>query len=113
MSKREDTTQVSPRAEQGPLAQVIATRGGTASPEAWLVIARREALIYTLCRVESGSARRGGAFDHPARAGAGVGDGVRAAERDPDPHRSGAGYELGSDRGSPNHGSTLLSKRVM
>ena len=50
MSKREDTTQVSPRAEQGPLAQVIATRGGTASPEAWLVIARREALIYTLCK---------------------------------------------------------------
>src|SRR5215472_2601320 len=26
-------------------------------------------------------------------------------------HRS--GYRLGSDRGSPNHGSTLLSKRVM
>jgi hypothetical protein len=25
----------------------------------------------------------------------------------------GAGYRLGSDRGSPNHGSTLLSKRVM
>ena len=24
-----------------------------------------------------------------------------------------AGYRLGSDRGSPNHGSTLLSKRVM
>ena len=23
------------------------------------------------------------------------------------------GYRLGSDRGSPNHGSTLLSKRVM
>jgi adenosine deaminase len=28
-------------------------------------------------------------------------------------HRSEAGYRLGSDRGSPNHGSTLLSKRVM
>ena len=27
--------------------------------------------------------------------------------------RSEAGYRLGSDRGSPNHGSTLLSKRVM
>jgi hypothetical protein len=26
---------------------------------------------------------------------------------------SAAGYRLGSDRGSPNHGSTLLSKRVM
>ena len=25
----------------------------------------------------------------------------------------GAGYRLGSDRGSPNHGSTLASKRVM
>ena len=24
-----------------------------------------------------------------------------------------AGYRLGSDRGSPNHGSTLLSKRVI
>ena len=24
-----------------------------------------------------------------------------------------AGYQLGSDRGSPNHGSTLASKRVM
>ena len=28
-------------------------------------------------------------------------------------HRSEAGYRLGSDRGSPNHGSTLFSKRVM
>jgi hypothetical protein len=28
-------------------------------------------------------------------------------------HRPEAGYRLGSDRGSPNHGSTLLSKRVM
>jgi hypothetical protein len=27
--------------------------------------------------------------------------------------RLAAGYRLGSDRGSPNHGSTLLSKRVM
>ncbi|HEY3262537.1 MAG TPA: ABC transporter permease [Pseudonocardiaceae bacterium] len=27
--------------------------------------------------------------------------------------RSEAGYRLGIDRGSPNHGSTLLSKRVM
>jgi hypothetical protein len=26
---------------------------------------------------------------------------------------SAAGYRLGSDRGSPNHGSTLASKRVM
>ena len=28
-------------------------------------------------------------------------------------HRSGAGYRLGSDRGSPNQRSTPLSKRVM
>ena len=28
-------------------------------------------------------------------------------------HRLETGYRLGSDRGSPNHGSTLLSKRVM
>jgi hypothetical protein len=28
-------------------------------------------------------------------------------------HRSEAGYRLGSDRGSPNDGSTLFSKRVM
>jgi hypothetical protein len=27
--------------------------------------------------------------------------------------RGAAGYRLGSDRGSPNHGSTLASKRVM
>ena len=27
--------------------------------------------------------------------------------------RSEAGFRLGSDLGSPNHGSTLLSKRVM
>jgi hypothetical protein len=29
------------------------------------------------------------------------------------PHPRNPGYRLGSDRGSPNHGSTLLSKRVM
>ncbi len=28
-------------------------------------------------------------------------------------HGPEAGYRFGSDRGSPNHGSTLLSKRVM
>ena len=28
-------------------------------------------------------------------------------------YRLGAGYRLGSDRGNPNHGSTLASKRVM
>src|ERR1035438_1998304 len=28
-------------------------------------------------------------------------------------HRLDAGYELGSDRGSPNDGRTLFSKRVM
>jgi hypothetical protein len=30
-----------------------------------------------------------------------------------EPAHSEVGYRLGSDRGSPNHGSTLLSKRVM
>ena len=38
-------------------------------------------------------------------------------QADPQPgkglSRREAGYRLGSDRGSPNHGSTLLSKRVM
>src|SRR5262249_42292943 len=34
---------------QGRLAQVIATRGGKAAPEAPFVIEHREALIYMLC----------------------------------------------------------------
>src|ERR1700727_2324719 len=34
---------------RGRLAQVIATRGGTAAPEAPFVIEHREALIYMLC----------------------------------------------------------------
>jgi CDGSH-type Zn-finger protein/truncated hemoglobin YjbI len=38
-----------PQAGQGRLAQLIATRGGTASPEAPFVIEHREALIYMLC----------------------------------------------------------------
>ena len=36
-------------AGQGRLAQLIATRGGTAAPEAPFVIEHREALIYMLC----------------------------------------------------------------
>src|SRR5512146_924956 len=36
-------------AGQGRLAQLIATRGGKASPEAPFVIEHREALIYMLC----------------------------------------------------------------
>src|SRR5215813_14914643 len=36
-------------AGRGRLAQVIATRGGLASPEAPFVIEHREALIYMLC----------------------------------------------------------------
>src|SRR5215469_12007662 len=36
-------------AGSGPLAQVIATRGGLAAPEAPFVIEHREALIYMLC----------------------------------------------------------------
>jgi CDGSH-type Zn-finger protein/truncated hemoglobin YjbI len=38
-----------PPAGQGRLAQLIATRGGQASPEAPFVIEHREALIYMLC----------------------------------------------------------------
>ncbi|MGE5291312.1 MAG: CDGSH iron-sulfur domain-containing protein [Micromonosporaceae bacterium] len=34
---------------RGPLAQVLATRGGKAPPEAPVVIEHREALIYMLC----------------------------------------------------------------
>jgi hypothetical protein len=37
------------RAGRGRLAQVIASRGGLASPEAPFVIEHREALIYMLC----------------------------------------------------------------
>src|ERR1700735_5901321 len=36
-------------AGRGRLAQMIATRGGTAAPEAPFVIEHREALIYMLC----------------------------------------------------------------
>ena len=38
-----------PTAGQGRLAQVLATRGGQAAPEAPFVIEHREALIYMLC----------------------------------------------------------------
>jgi hypothetical protein len=43
---------------------------------------------------------------------------VRAAidqwiDQDPRRGRSETGYRVGSDRGSPNHGSTVFSKRVM
>ena len=38
-----------PAGGQGRLAQVIATRGGMAAPEAPFVIEHREALIYMLC----------------------------------------------------------------
>src|SRR2546429_5178582 len=37
------------RAGQGKLAQLIATRGGKAAPEAPFIIEHREALIYMLC----------------------------------------------------------------
>jgi hypothetical protein len=37
-------------AGRGKLAQLIATRGGTAAPEAPFVIEHREALIYMLCQ---------------------------------------------------------------
>jgi len=38
-----------PEAGRGRLAQVIATRGGMAAPEAPFVIEHREALVYMLC----------------------------------------------------------------
>src|SRR5690242_3406865 len=47
------TDQIDPdgnaQAGRGRLAQVIATRGGLAAPEAPFVIEHREALIYMLC----------------------------------------------------------------
>ncbi len=38
-----------PRGGTGPLARMLATRGGTAAPEAPFVIEHREALVYMLC----------------------------------------------------------------
>jgi CDGSH-type Zn-finger protein/truncated hemoglobin YjbI len=45
-----DVRGTGPPAGQGPLAQLIATRGGRAAPEAPFVIEHREALIYMLCQ---------------------------------------------------------------
>ncbi len=45
----EQASGATPAAGAGRLAQVIATRGGTASPEAPFRIEHREALIYMLC----------------------------------------------------------------
>src|SRR5437016_13129099 len=45
----ETATGPTPGAGQGKLAQLIATRGGKAAPEAPFVIEHREALIYMLC----------------------------------------------------------------
>ena len=42
------------KAGRGRLAQVIATRGGRAAPEAPFVIEHREALIYMLCEAAAG-----------------------------------------------------------
>ena len=42
-------TESTPTAGRGRLAEVIATRGGLAAPEAPFVIEHREALIYMLC----------------------------------------------------------------
>jgi CDGSH-type Zn-finger protein/truncated hemoglobin YjbI len=49
MSTIDDPTARTPTETEGPLAQVIATRGGKADPEEPLVIEHREALIYMLC----------------------------------------------------------------
>ena len=49
MSSSEGTGMGVAVAGQGRLAQVIATRGGMAAPEAPFVIEHREALLYMLC----------------------------------------------------------------
>ena len=49
MTTGHDETATPPTTERGRLAQVIATRGGLAPPEAPFVIEHREALIYMLC----------------------------------------------------------------
>ena len=49
MTTGHDETATPPATERGRLAQVIATRGGLAPPEAPFVIEHREALIYMLC----------------------------------------------------------------
>ena len=49
MTTGHDETAKAPVTERGRLAQVIATRGGLAPPEAPFVIEHREALIYMLC----------------------------------------------------------------
>ncbi len=49
MSNDQSAAVGTPVGGQGRLAQVIATRGGTAAPEAPFVIEHREALIYMLC----------------------------------------------------------------
>src|ERR1035438_568240 len=50
MTDDSDAAGRSSAAGQGRLAQLIATRGGLASPEAPFVIEHREALIYMLCQ---------------------------------------------------------------
>jgi len=49
MSSSADTGIGVAAAWRGRLAQVIATRGGMAAPEAPFVIEHREALVYMLC----------------------------------------------------------------
>src|SRR6266851_5082202 len=49
MTTSGQTSSSGPPAGGGRLAQVIATRGGKAAPEAPFVIEHREALIYMLC----------------------------------------------------------------
>jgi CDGSH-type Zn-finger protein/truncated hemoglobin YjbI len=49
MTNADQTVDSGAPAGSGQLAQVIATRGGTAAPEAPFVIEHREALIYMLC----------------------------------------------------------------
>ena len=60
------------RAGRGRLAQVLASRGGLAPPEAPFVIEHREALIYMLCEaaeLEHGMAPGHGNRSRPSNAG--------------------------------------------
>ena len=56
-------------AGQGKLAEVIASRGGHASPETPFVIEQREALIYMLC--EAAELEHGLMCQYTARSGRG------------------------------------------
>jgi hypothetical protein len=49
LAASEMTDAANPPGGQGRLAQLVASRGGKAAPEAAFVIEHRESLIYMLC----------------------------------------------------------------